>query len=252
MINISPFRKRNQDTDSVKDVITKIKSGDRALKEKFLEEYAPFILKTVSSVLKNYVEIENSEEYSIGLLAFNEAIDSYDDQKNSNFFSFAEQVIRRRLIDYIRSNYKHNMVYPFTYFENEESVFEERYLKVDFTSQSDNVELREEIMLFNRKLEEFNITVEDLVACAPKHKDSRRLAIKIARMIAENKEMFGKLNKEKNIPMADLMKIINVNRKTIERNRKFIIAVCLILNSDLDVLKGYVKNAEKGGDTFEL
>jgi len=47
-----------------------------------------------------HVEPENSEEYSVALLAFNEAINAYDEEKHSNFLVFSEQVINRRLIDY--------------------------------------------------------------------------------------------------------------------------------------------------------
>ena len=47
--------------------------------------------------------------------------------------------------------------------------------------------------------------------------------------------------------MLDLMKLVNVNHKTVERNRKFIISVYLILSSKLEVMQGYVEDIEKGG-----
>lgn len=253
MIKLSLFNKGKNSTDPVKDIIVKIKGGDGLLKEKFISDYRPFILKSVSRASGEYIEIENDEEYSVGLSAFNEAIESYDAGKNCSFLNFAAQVIKRRVIDYKRSNYKNQKVYPFTYFEDEEyENFEERYLNDDFSSQFDKIEIREEIILFNQKLDEFGITLEDLVLCAPRHRDSKQHSIRIARLLAENRELYEKMDRKKNIPMVDLMKLVDVNQRTIERNRKFIIAVCLILNSGLDVLKGYVKNAEKGGESIDL
>lgn len=232
--------------NSVNATIKKIRDGDKLLKNRFINDYRPFIIKCVSQVTGRYVEIQNSEEYSVGLLAFNEAIDCYNEIKNTNFFNFSRQVIKRRVIDYIRQNQKNNNVYPFTYFEDgENNSLEEKYLASDPASDFDNIETKDEIRLFEQKLKEFNITLEDLVSCSPKHKDSKQLSIKTARLIADNHDMFEKLDRKKTIPMADLMKIANVSRRTVERNRKFIIAVCMILRSDLDVLKGYVRNTEE-------
>ena len=89
-----------------KDILKQIKDGDNLLKEKFIEDYKPFIIKTVSRVTGKYVQIENSEEYSIGLIAFNEAIETFDEHKNPSFLNFCKQVIKRRIIDYIRKNKK--------------------------------------------------------------------------------------------------------------------------------------------------
>lgn len=249
------FDKFKKNSETIRDTVKKIKSGDNLLKEVLINDYRPFIIKVVSKTTGRYVDLENSEEFSIGLIAFNEAIECYDESKNINFLNFAETVIKRRVIDYIRSNYKNNKVYPLTYFDNDENddknSFEEKYLKVDESSQFENIETKEEISLLVKKLDEFGISLQDLVENAPKHMDSKRLSIKIARVLAENKELFEKLEKKKNIPMVDLMKLVDVNHKTIERNRKFIIAVCFIINSSLEVLKGYVNNVEKGGNLHE-
>lgn len=253
MATLHLFNKFRQNSEPIIDTIKKIKSGDNLLKEGLINDYKPFIIKIVSKAIGKNVDLENSDEFSIALIAFDEAIKCYNESKNTNFLSFAETVIKRRIIDYIRSNYKNNKVYPFTYFDNNEnedkSYFEEKYLKVDASYQFDNVETKEEIALFTKKLGEFGIELKDLVESAPKHRDSKRLSIRIARVLAENNELSKKLEKKKNIPMVDLMKLVDVNPKTIERNRKFIIAVCFIINSNLDVLQGYVKNVEKGGNT---
>lgn len=245
------FTKSRQDSEPVGETVEKIKSGDKLLKEELIHHYKPFIIKVVSKTTGRHVDLENSEEFSIGLMAFNEAIECYNESKNRNFLSFAEIVIKRRVIDYIRGNSKNNKVYPFTYFDNDENEdknsFEEKYLKVDASTQFSRIETKEEIELFTGKLGEFGITLKDLVESAPKHMDSKRLSIKIARVLAENRELSEKLEKKKTIPMVDLMKRIDVNHKTVERNRKFILAVYFILKSELDVLQGYVENVEKGG-----
>lgn len=249
MFNVPLFRNKKQQ-NNVLEIIKKIKAGDKLLRENFIHEYKPFILKTVSRSTGKYIEVENSEEFSVGLLAFNEAIDCYDYKKNPNFFKFTEHVIKRRIIDYFRSSSQTAKIYPFTYFEDEEHCnFEEKYLKVESAAFFESIETREEIELFENKLNEFGITFEDLVMHSPKHNDSKLLSIKIARVIADNAELYQRLDKNKNIPMTELIKKVEINPRTIERNRKFIIAVSLILRSNLDVLKGYIRNTEEGGES---
>jgi len=245
------FNKFRRNPEPLGDAIKEIKNGDATLRDKLINDYTPFIIKVVSKTTGMHVDLENSEEFSIGLIAFNEAINCYDANKNAGFLSFAQTVIKRRVIDYIRKNYNNSKVLPLTYFDNDEhgdkNSFEEKYLIVDASSQFDNIETKEELALFIKKLNDFGIKLEDLVKSAPKHIDSKRLSIKIARVLLQNKGLSEKLEKKRNIPMVELMKLVDVNHKTIERNRKFIISVYLILSSNLEVMQGYVENIEKGG-----
>jgi len=106
-----------EEVSSVADIIKKIQKGDLQLKEEFIKDNLTYILRSVSNALGTVVDDKNSEEFSVGLSAFNEAIDRYDPLKNDNFFQYSFMVIKSRLIDYIRSNSKHNKVLPFSYFE---------------------------------------------------------------------------------------------------------------------------------------
>lgn len=245
------FDKSRKKPDPVPALLRKIKSGDKELRNKFINDYSPFIIKVVSRSSGKYVDMENSEEYSVGLLAFNEAIDCFNDSKGAGFFSFAETVIKRRIVDLKRRNVKTNSTFPFSYFssQNEDNTvsFEGSYFTVDASSQLNNIETKEEIDSFKKRLSYFGIELKDLVKSAPKHVDSKRLAIKIARKLFENKELSEKLERKRTIPMSELLKLIDVNHKTIERNRKFIISVYIVLGSRLETIQSYVENIEKGG-----
>lgn len=238
------------ESDGVNGILGEIKSGNTQLKEKFISDYKPFIIKAVFSATGKRVEVENSEEFSIGLLAFNEAIDSFDFSKNKNFFGFSEQVIKRRIIDYARKNREtRNKVFPFTYFSDEQNNdFEEKYLKSDFSKEFGSIEAKEDILLFKDKLNKYGISFRDLLACAPKHKDSRLMCIRIARAIVRDENLLGKMEKNKTLPIQELLKVINVYRGTLEKNRKFIIALCVIMTSSLEVMNGYISQTEGGGD----
>ncbi|MDU7069157.1 MAG: sigma factor, partial [Clostridium perfringens] len=65
-----------------------------------VEDNIRFILNTISNLTGRYVPIENDEEFSLGILAFIEAVEKYNSQKG-NFHSFAKLVIESRIKNYL-------------------------------------------------------------------------------------------------------------------------------------------------------
>ncbi len=231
--------------NSLIDILRKIKEGDSDLRDKFIADHKPYVLKVVSNTVGKFIDDENNDEYCIGLEAFNESINSYDLHKHSRFFKFSEQVIKRRIIDYMRKNRKESRVYPFSSI-SEYDDFEERYLKSDSYYKYEEIEVREDIFALKQELADYGISIVELVLNSPKHDDSRKMCISIARVLAEDDELYSKLKRNKNIPRNELLKKVNVHRRTIENNRKFIIAVSLILRSNLDISRKFFRYAEEG------
>ena len=77
---------------------------DKAIYEKLIIENEFFIISTTSKATNKYIN-KSDDEWSIALNAFNEAVNSYNMDKGS-FYSFAELVIKRRIIDYLRKESK--------------------------------------------------------------------------------------------------------------------------------------------------
>lgn len=228
---------------NLSEIIQDIKDGDEELRERFIDEYKPFILGCISRHMNAYIDTQNNEEFSIGLIAFNEAIDKYDRAKGQNFLSFAELVIKSRLINFKKKEMKGSKIIPFSFFEeNKQSDLQDSISQKSVVLHFDRFETQEELKIYNSKLESFGITLEDLLARSPKHKDSKRLMVDIAKIITSNDNMYKKLYEKKTIPMSELSAYISVNPKTVERNRKYIIAVCLALGSELEIIKGFIKN----------
>nr|WP_244262585.1 RNA polymerase sigma factor SigI [Thermoanaerobacter siderophilus] len=197
---------------------------DPSEREKLIEEYTPFIIKQLSLFTNKYIDEKNSDELSIGLIAFNEAIDSFDDTKGS-FLSFSSLLIKRRLIDFLRQN-------------QQNTIPLELYVEKSTDYEAENRKL--EMISFVNLLSLYNITLDDLVKQSPKHADTRKIATKIAYTICENRGLLEYLKSKKNLPIKDLVNILKVSRKTIEKHRKYIIALVIIISEDLPLLKQYI------------
>lgn len=241
MVDIRFWNKLKQEKESFVEIVSKIKDGDMLLRNRFINDYKPFILKSVSQVTGNKNDVESSEEFSIALMAFNEALECYDPEKRHLFVDFSRQVMKRRIIDYMRSSKKNNIILPFSCFNDSgNNDFEEKYLKDINSDHSTDFEIKEEFDSFEKKIKEFKITVEDLVTCSPKHRDTRELCLNIAKIIADDDVLYKKFIDKKTLPFSELVKRVNLCQRSIERNRKFIIAMVLVLKSDLEVLKSYI------------
>jgi RNA polymerase sigma factor len=230
------------DAKNLTVIIDRIQKGDNGLREKFIKDYQPFILGCASKYMNKYVEIENSEEFSVALMAFNEAIEYYKGEKGRHFLSFAELVIKRRLSNFSKKERRIANTYPFSFFDScKDNPLENVLAEKSVFIHNDRCEAREEIFIFNKKLQRFGITLDDLIKKTPKHRDSKQMLIKVASIIAENENLYEKLDRRMMIPMSELKPLININPKTVEKNRKYVIAACIAIKSDLDIIKGFLQ-----------
>jgi RNA polymerase sigma factor len=235
-------KKKNR---TLEETVTLIQQGDQSLLNELIEAYKPFIAKTVSSVCRRYI-YETDDEFSIGLIAFNEAIDKYSPKRGSSLLSFSEVVIKRRVIDYIRKQTKnqHISIDITNELQEDESpgaaIVNELSLE-EFDKKNDEQLRKEEILQFQNLLVSFGLSFSDLVENSPKHADARLNAILTAKTLVEHDELKTILLEKKRLPINQLVELVNVSRKTIERNRKYIIAIALILTNDYVYLKDYLK-----------
>lgn len=231
---------------SLEDEVLEIQNGNVELHNELINKYKPFIAKSVSTVCKRYIS-ESDDEFSIGLIAFNEAIEKYSTDKGSSLLSFADLIIKRRVIDFIRKESKNLTVSLSDHDSNNEdsvpNLIEASLSVEEYEKQLDQQQRREEIIFYQSVLKDFGLSFNDLLECSPKHVDARESAINVAHILIEKEELKKHLFDKKTLPMKHLEGLVDVSRKTLERNRKYIIAISIILAGDYIYLKEYLKGA---------
>ena len=230
---------------SLEEKVLLIQQGDMTLHNELIDSYKPFIAKTVSSVCKRYIH-ESDDEFSIGLIAFNEAIQKYNSEKGTSLISFSEVLIKRRVIDYIRNQTKISSISfemsSAAHDDDPESSSIDAELSIENYKRKADEELRkEEIHQFTVMMQQFDLSFQDLIENSPKHADARKNAIMTAKILAENEELKNILLEKRKLPIKQLESCVSMSRKTIERNRKYIIAISLVLIGDYIYLKDYLK-----------
>lgn len=226
--------------------IFKVQQGDETLRNHIIESYQPFIKKVVSKVCNRFID-QTMDEFSIGLVAFNEAINQYQKGQGSKFLTFADMVIRRRIIDFIR---KESRQMRNIYLEQadraaenamEESLVEQR-AAIDYYEERRQISERvDQIDSYRKLLLSYGITFDVLSKHCPKHADARENAKVAAKRLVEHPELVRFLKKKKQLPIKDLLQFVSCSRKTIERNRKYIIALALIYIGNFSALRSYIE-----------
>ena len=197
--------------------------SDRNELEELIREYMPYIRSKATEVIPS----DKFDSYSSEAMeAFAEAVAAFDENKGS-FLGFASLVIKRRIKDQIRKEYK----------PGEMSVEEvEIPVAID-----DEREIKMEIGMFAKELEEFGIKLVDLPKSSPKHKASKEKTDWAARVMAENTEMMKGLFSTGKLPVTGLSEASGVAVKLIEKKRKYIIARALLYQDKYGYLKEYIR-----------
>lgn len=233
------------------DIVRLIQEGDPTRRNQFITDYQPYVAKITSKVCKKYIDPSKDDEFSIALGAFNEAIGQFSPDKGRSFLSFAETVIHRRLVDYFRKENRHSQLIPMSSFDLEDeeegsgNPVENHQALEEYENRSANEWRKDEIVELSGMLTEFGVRFMDLVDGSPKHKDSREMLFQIGHVLSGNRELMSDLRQKKALPIKRLLERVEVSRKTLERNRKFIIAVAIILSGSFPYLREYLHISEK-------
>lgn len=229
---------------NITELATSAKAGNEEVMNDLLFASKPFMKKTASFICKRSID-EHDEEFSVTILGFHEAVMAFDSKENASFQTFAHLIIKRRLIDFIRKEVARKeqllSLEPCKEESSEQHFwFNEKSIHT-YQENQRAASRKEELALYSELLAQFNLSFEDLTKTSPKHADARKTAFHIAQIVAYQEEFSDYLIKNKKLPLKEIESLVDVSRKTIERHRKYIIAVVLLLNSDFTYLKDYVK-----------
>ena len=221
--------------------------ADPAERERLIERFTPFILKVTTRAVGHYVRMGQDDEVSVALIAFNEAIDRFDAGRGGSFLALAETVIRRRLVDHYRREHAHAEV-PMSAFAGDDPEREAPFPGEERTAMETHFQdvaredRREEIERYRRELSAVGIDFRQMLSHAPRHRDARQAAVDVARLVARTPEYANFLRERGTLPLGRIDAEVRLSRKTLERHRRYIVAVALALMGDYPYLQTYLRS----------
>jgi RNA polymerase sigma factor len=228
--------------------VARARDGDSQERENLIRDYTPFILKTASTTARRYLTVGRDDEVSVALLAFDEAINAYSSPK-PGFLAFAATVIRRRLIDYYRKENRREEV-PFSSVtpidDSEDWPVDAQVSRTyDLDGWAKVLERRDDIERWQEALKPFRLSLKDVAKAAPKHVDARQRAMSIGNILGTHRRLRDKFLRERRLPIPDILAVLpddlKVSKKTLERQRAYIMAIALIVAHNLGSLREFLE-----------
>jgi RNA polymerase sigma factor len=219
--------------------------NDPQLLEKLIAAHLGFIKNCMTDQQKaSGAQFE--DEMSVAMLAFSEAVLKYEVSKGK-FLSFARLVINRRLIDEYR---KLNRQSPRGGCSLDETMggevggqhpFEVAASVVLYEEEVKRSQLQMEIAIYEEALCDFGLTFNELVAVSPKQEGLKSAYQAVAEWLTGQPELLNRVYKDQKMPISEILSEFDMDRKKLERGRKYILALVVLLNSELEFLKTYVE-----------
>lgn len=201
-------------------------SKDKKLIEEVIKDYTPFIINKASSVLNRYVNIENDEGYAVALEAFYEASLKYHHEKGS-FLTYAQVVIKSRLIDMIRRESK---ILTLELDENSASL----------SNVEENTTVME-MKKYEEHLMRYGFDLDFLCDHTPKHEDTKHRAIEIAFISSEDKQIITFMESKFRLPITLISRLCLVSKKVVVTSRYLITATIVALIGEYEVVVEWIK-----------
>jgi RNA polymerase sigma factor len=216
-----------------------IKDINMTDRDAFIELNKDFIYKTTYNVCKRSISWQNDDELSIALIAFNKACDNYEESKG-DFFGYCRVIIRNALIDFFRKNGQN----PLLTFDDDDSTIDyiDSKLSMDqFSIAVENAHRAEEISLFSKELSKYGLDFNVLADSSPSHTDTRSALLSLATTCSNNESILQYIKNKKLLPLKEICLFTGANKKTLEKWRRYLLALILILSSsEYPYIKSYL------------
>ncbi|UFT98900.1 RNA polymerase sigma-I factor [Radiobacillus kanasensis] len=224
----------------LKETLLEAKKGNELEREYLIRHYKPYILNVVGHVCKRYVTW-SSDETSIGLIAFNRAVDTFEYDSGRTFLNYVYLLIKRDLIDYFRKEKRHLHITS----DDDQLEHSKAEMKASLESyhqSTSTTALVEEILELDEKLGNFNISFEELESHSPKHRKTQIKVMEMATEFIKYHDLVNELIEKCIFPISSFSKRTGYRPKSIERHRKYLITIIMIqLNPEWSQLSTFVQ-----------
>jgi len=213
--------------------------------EQLISDFRPFLRSRANRFSSRHSELQDDDLYSVAMLAFYEAINSYDDAKG-HFFPFANRVVYNRIVDSIRKVYRGDGTSISLDDDEEDDITNSHSMIIEKTSidaynaSIAQARLVEEIEQFQAELAEWGITMAVLVEQSPKHSELQKAYKRAVSEVLQDSDILQTIHIKRYFPVKAVAELTGFPQKKIERARRFILASIIIKSGDYDLLSEYV------------
>ena len=119
----------------------------------------------------------------------------------------------------------------------------------EISRRQDASDARKEIMEFAQQLSKYGLKLSDIVDNCPRQERTLAACHRVLAYVRENPMLLDHLTTTGKLPIAALSAGSNVERKTMERHRKYLVALLLAFTNGFEIIRGHLRqmSPRKGG-----
>lgn len=223
---------------------------DNAAADILVEKYLPFIRAETAKYINRIPQEGRDDELSIAMFAFYEAALSYEKGRGA-FLPYAARGIKNRLIDYSRKEARHRGAISLDAADggDDDRALIQRLGDDNVHEHMEGFTARDEILLFTQELAAFGLSMADIADNCPKQERTLAACRRALAFAREDPEVFRVLLETKKLPLAKIAEGAGIERKTLERHRKYVVAILLAFTNGFEIIRGHLTQAVpmKGG-----
>ena len=217
--------------------------ADPKAADALIGQYMGFIHSETVKCTRALPENGHEDELSIAMLAFYEAILSYEKGRGA-FLPYAARAIRSRLIDHYRREKRHKNVISLHAPTGEEGDSSLMDTLADARDEIGACEARsasqKEIQEFGAQLAQFGISFSDVADNCPRQGRTMAACRRVLDHARANPELLDRLAETGRLPMNELSLGSGIDKKTLERHRKYLVAILLAFTNGYEIIRGHL------------
>lgn len=218
---------------------------DTQAADELVRQYLPFIKAETAKFLRRSPVEGQDDELGIAMFAFYEAAMAYQSGRGA-FLKLAAAAIRNRLIDYQRKELRHAGEISLDQTVDDEESGRPLLETIDSGCDeiADREQLRatqEEIQGFAQELQHYGLKLTDIADNCPKQERTLAACHRVLAYARENPQLLVQLTSTGKLPMAQLSAGSGVDRKTMERHRKYLVALLLAFTNGFEIIRGHLR-----------
>ncbi len=216
---------------------------DSLAADDFIDRYLPFIRSETAKYLGHFPS-EEEDALSIAMFAFYEAIQGYHPGRGT-FLKLAARAIRNRLIDHSRKQARHqghlSLDAPVSGEPGRSLGHQLPDPRADLQAHQDRLDAQAEIAHFMLQLSEFGLSLMDIAENCPKQERTMAACMQVLDYAKKHPALLEQLVATKKLPMRQLTEGAGADKKTLERHRKYIVAILLAYTNGFSIIRDHLQ-----------
>ena len=209
---------------------------DTEAADALIRQYLPFIRAETVRFTHEAIEHGQEDALSIAMFAFYESILRYQASRGA-FLPFAARNIRNRLIDQARAERRHR-----GHLSLQTPVGEDAEGELGDTL----ADPEDAPAALEHRLASFGLQYSDVADNCPRQARTLAACRRVLAYARANPALLDKLEQTVRLPMQQLADATGVERKTLERHRKYLVAILLAFTNGYEIIRGHLCQLDRG------